>query len=76
MGSVTYTIQMVSTTPYSLKAAPLKQLLLGERWAECTFEGQGMGEEPPMTGVQLSCQTVVMFSRYLLNQEETEAQRS
>ena len=38
-----YSGQMVSTTPYSLKATSLKWLWLWEQWAEHIFEGQGRG---------------------------------
>ena len=38
-----YLVQTVSATPFSLKAAFLKQLLVCKQWAECTFQGQGRG---------------------------------
>ena len=41
---------MVSTTPCYLKAVSLGQLLVHGRQAECTFQGQGRGEELPMPG--------------------------
>ena len=38
-----FSVQMVSTTPYSLKAVFLKTAPVVERWAEHPFQGQGRG---------------------------------
>lgn len=43
MGLVTYTVQMISTTPYSFKAMSLEWLPLWEWWAEYIFQKQGRG---------------------------------
>lgn len=51
MGSVTHMIQMVSTTPSSLQAMFLEQLPLWDWWAERTFQGLGVGREPPTAQV-------------------------
>ena len=40
---VTYSVQMVSTTPSSLKATSLKTASAVGTWVECTLHGQGKG---------------------------------
>lgn len=47
---------LVSTTQSSFKAVSLKWPLVWEWWVECTFQGQGGGEEPPIAQVQLEGQ--------------------
>ena len=42
-------------------------LLLWERWAECTSQGQGRGEEPLIVWVQLNAQLAVMASHWPLS---------
>lgn len=58
-GSVTYPVQVISTTHYSLKASSRNQLLLRQRWAEYTLQGWGRGEEP-LARVQLKGQPALM----------------
>lgn len=41
--SVAFTVRMVSTTHYFLKAVSLQQPLVWKWWVECTFEGQRKG---------------------------------
>ena len=49
MGSVTYSVQMVSTTIYSLKAVSLKWLPVQGQYTE---HSEHRGEEPPIAQVQ------------------------
>ena len=51
-------VQMVLVTHYSLKAASLKELLVQGQWVECSFQGQGRIEEPPVAWVQFKGQLV------------------
>lgn len=51
--SVMFTVQMVPTTPYSLKAVSVHWLWLWGWWAESTFQGQRRGEEPLIAGSSL-----------------------
>ena len=53
---------MVPTPPYSLKAVFLKHLPLWEWCVECIFQGQEVGEEPPIAQGQLEGKPVVMAS--------------
>ena len=46
MGFSHVSVQMVSTTHYSLKSVSLKWLLVWEWWVEYTFQEQGRGGEP------------------------------
>ena len=57
-----YTVQTVSTTPYSLRATSLKLLLVWQRWVKHTFQGWGEGEDPLIAQVQLEGQLMVMSS--------------
>lgn len=41
--TVTYTVQMVSTIPYSLMAMLLKMAPMVGQWEEYIFQGQGRG---------------------------------
>ena len=41
-----YSVQMVSVTHYSLKAASLEQLLVWEQWADVHSKDRGGSEEP------------------------------
>lgn len=51
-------VQIVLVTHYSLKAASLKELLVQGQWVECSFQGQGRIEEPPVAWVQFKGQLV------------------
>lgn len=55
-------VQIASARRYSHKAKSLKGTLGQEWWAECTFQGQGCGEEPLTTWVQLTGQLSVTSS--------------
>ena len=46
MGSVTYSVQVVSI-PHSLRALALNCLWLWEQWAECTFQASRGGDKKP-----------------------------
>lgn len=63
MDLVKYTVQIVITTYYSLKAVSLEQLWIWECWVESTFQGPGGGEEPPNAWIQLTGQLVVTSSQ-------------
>lgn len=52
-GSVTYTAQMVSVTPSSLKAASSKQLLVWAWRPASTFQGRGAVRSLPLPGFSL-----------------------
>lgn len=56
------TIQMVSTTHCSLKAASLKMTLTLVWWEEYAVQGQGSRQGAPNCPVQLSGQSVVTSS--------------
>ena len=56
MGSVMYTVQMVSTPPYSLKAATLKTAPTVGTVGRAHILRVGVGEEPPIAWVQLVAQ--------------------
>lgn len=60
---------MVSTTLCSLKAAPTKWPPLWEQWAERTIQGQGRGEEPRTSWVQLRGQPRSHLLNDLLRQK-------
>ena len=61
--TLTCVVQVVSTTPYSVKASSLRQLLVWERWMECIFQGQGRERSAPVALVQLVGQRAVTSSR-------------
>lgn len=54
--------QMVSTTPYSLKATFLEQLLEREEWAESNSKARRERKELPIAWVQLAGQQAVTSS--------------
>ena len=61
--TLTCMVQVVSTTPYSVKATSLRQLLVWERWMECIFQGQGRERGASTALVQLVGQRAVTSSR-------------
>lgn len=66
MGSVTYSVQIVSTPHFCLKAVSLEQLLeAGKANIEHITKHKGVGEEPSVTWVQLkgpTCGSVFLMT--------------
>ena len=48
-----YSVQMVSITPYPLKAASLEQLLVWEQWVDVHSKDRRGSEEPSIVRVKL-----------------------
>lgn len=64
--------QMVSTTPYSLKATFLEQLLEREEWAESNSKARRERKELPIAWVQLAGQQAVTSSPWLPQDSTSE----
>ena len=54
-------VQMVSTTPYSLKAVSLKWLHLGNSGQNVSFKERSWGKEILIAQIQLLGQSAVVF---------------
>lgn len=65
MGSDTYTVHMVSTIHYSLKAVSLKRIPLWERWTGHSSKDKGRGKKPLGARIQLAGQLAVVSPQWL-----------